>query len=188
MGKISIVLRRCKVKIYIDTMADLKAVFSQFAGADGSLNSKSVKRALKALGVSGELKADDILDKMDADKDGNIDKEEWVKHMTPELKAAIEAKLSDSGLVAGFKPLVDIAKVFDQLDTDKSGDLSRDEIKHALEVLGLQDQFNLDKLLEAMDTDANGSISIEEFKNGLPKEVLQTMSSKLNEKGLIEGI
>ena len=48
---------------------------------------------------------------MDADKDGCIDKEEWVKHMTPELKSAIEAKLSDSGLVAGFKPLVDIAKV-----------------------------------------------------------------------------
>ncbi len=57
------------------------------------------------------MKADDILDKMDADKDGCIDKDEWVKHMTPELKAAIEAKLSDSGLVAGFKPLVDIAKV-----------------------------------------------------------------------------
>ena len=57
------------------------------------------------------MKADDILAKMDADKDGCIDKEEWVKHMTPELKAAIEAKMSDSGLVAGFKPLVDIAKV-----------------------------------------------------------------------------
>merc|ERR1712152_23813 len=99
---------------------------------------------------------------MDANKDGTIDMEEWEKFMTPELKAAIQAKLSDSGLVAGFKPLVDIARVFDQLDTDKSGDLSRDEIKHA------------------MDTDANGSISIEEFKNGLPKEVLQTMSSKLN--------
>merc|ERR1712203_495409 len=91
---------------------------------------------------------------MDANKDGTIDLEEWEKHMTPELRAAIEAKLGDSGLVAGFKPLVDIAKVFDQLDTDKSGDLSKDEIKHALEVLGLQDQFNLDKLLEAMDTDA----------------------------------
>jgi len=152
------------------------------------LSRKKVSRALKALGVSGELKADDILDKMDADKDGNIDKEEWVKHMTPELKAAIEAKLSDSGLVAGFKPLVDIAKVFDQLDTDKSGDLSRDEIKHALEVLGLQQNYNLDDLLKGMDTDANGSISIEEFKNGLPKDVLQTMSAKLNEKGLISGI
>merc|ERR1711992_345651 len=138
----------------------------------------------KALGVDASLDADAILEKMDA----NIDAEEWDKFMTPELKAAIEGKLSDTGLVAGFKPLVDIARVFDQLDTDKSGDLSRDEIKHALEVLGLQDQFDLDKLLEAMDTDANGSISIEEFKNGLPKEVLQTMSSKLNEKGLIEGI
>merc|ERR1712004_292174 len=131
---------------------------------------------------------DDILDKMDANKDGTIDLEEWDKHMVPELKAAIQAQLDDAGLVKGFRPLVDIARVFDQLDTDKSGDLSRDEIKHALEVLGLQAQFDLDTLLNAMDTDANGSISVEEFKNGLPKEVLQTMSSKLNEKGLIQGI
>ena len=49
--------------------------------------------------------------KMDANKDGTIDLEEWEKHMTPELKAAIEAKLQDTGLVAGFRPLVDIAKV-----------------------------------------------------------------------------
>ena len=79
-------------------------------------------------------------------------------------------------------------KVFDQLDTDKSGDLSRDEIKHALEVLGLQENYNLDDLLKNMDTDANGTISIEEFKQGLPKDVLQTMSAKLNEKGLISGV
>ena len=79
-------------------------------------------------------------------------------------------------------------KVFDQLDTDKSGDLSRDEIKHALEVLGLQENYNLDDLLKNMDTDANGTISIEEFRQGLPKDVLQTMSAKLNEKGLISGV
>merc|ERR1719187_2837820 len=94
---------------------------------------------------------------MDANKDGTIDMEEWEKFMTEELKAAIQSKLDDSGLVAGFKPLVDIARVFDQLDTDKSGDLSRDEIKHALEVLGLKDAFDLDTLLNAMDTDARGS-------------------------------
>lgn len=174
-------------------MADLKKVFQQFAntateGEAAVLDKKKVKRALKALGVDGSLNADQILDQMDANKDGTIDMEEWEKFMTPQLKDAIQAKLGDSGLVAGFKPLVDIARVFDQLDTDKSGDLSRDEIKHALEVLGLQAQFDLDTLLNAMDTDANGSISIEEFKNGLPKEVLQTMSNKLNEKGLIEGI
>merc|ERR1711944_84485 len=87
---------------------------------------------------------------MDADKNGTIDQTEWEQHMTPELRAAIEAKLQDSGIVPGFKPLVDIARVFDQLDTDKSGDLDRSEIKNALEFLGLQDQFDLDKLLEAM--------------------------------------
>lgn len=174
-------------------MADLKKVFQQFAntaveGEAAVLNTKKVSRALKALGVGGELKADDILMKMDANKDGTIDLEEWEKHMTPELKAAIEAKLQDTGLVAGFRPLVDIAKVFDQLDADKSGELSRSELKAAMEVLGLQDQFNLDDILKLMDEDGNGEISIEEFKNGLPKEVLQAMSAKLNEKGLIEGL
>jgi Ca2+-binding EF-hand superfamily protein len=174
-------------------MADLSKVFDQFAntaneGEAAVLSKKKVKRALKALGVDNALNADDILDKMDADKDGCIDKEEWAKHMTPELKAAIEAKLQDSGLVSGFKPLVDIARIFDQLDTDKSGDLSRDEIKHALEVLGLQANYNIDDLLKDMDTDGNGNISIEEFKNGLPKDVLQTMSGKLTEKGLIAGV
>ena len=48
---------------------------------------------------------------MDADKNGTIDQTEWEQHMTPELRAAIEAKLQDSGIVAGFKPLVDIARV-----------------------------------------------------------------------------
>merc|ERR1719323_134122 len=109
---------------------------------------------------------------MDANKDGTIDLEEWEKFMTPELKAAIQAKLDDSGLVKGFKPLVDIAKVFDQLDTDKSGDLSKEEIAHALNVLGLQDKFNID----------------DELKNGLPKEVLQAMSAALDAKGLIGGV
>ena len=110
------------------------------------------------------------------------------KLVTMVLYLAMESSSHRISIFILYSICLFLFQVFDQLDTDKSGDLSRDEIKHALEVLGLQDQFNLDKLLEAMDTDANGSISIEEFKNGLPKEVLQTMSSKLNEKGLIEGI
>ena len=133
-------------KTHFETMADLKAVFAQFAnsaneGEAACLDKKKVKRALKviilhviiatrsyikihieysctkrdnifqALGVSKDLNADDILDKMDANKDGTIDLEEWEKFMTPELKSAIQSKLDDSGLVKGFRPLVDIAKV-----------------------------------------------------------------------------
>lgn len=171
---------------------DLTKVFQQFANAavEGEaavLDHKKMKRALKALGVDKELNADAVLEKMDANKDGTIDLQEWEKFMTPELRAAIEAKLNDKNKVDGFRPLVDIAKVFDQFDTDKSGDLSKDEIKNALVCLGLSDTINVDDLLKDMDDDANGEISIEEFRNNLPKSVLQAMSAKLNEVGLIEG-
>ena len=77
--------------------------------------------------------------------------------------------------------------MFDQFDTDKSGDLSKEEIRAAIICLGLKDTVNVDDLLKDMDTDANGEISIEEFRNNLPKSVLQAMSAKLNEAGLIEG-
>ena len=79
-------------------------------------------------------------------------------------------------------------QVFDQLDTDKSGDLSKEEIAHALNVLGLQDKFNIDDVLKTMDENSDGVVSIEEFKNGLPKEVLQAMSAALDAKGLIGGV
>ena len=57
------------------------------------------------------LNADAVLEKMDANKDGTIDLEEWDKYMTPELRTAIEAKLNDSDKIDGFRPLVDMAKV-----------------------------------------------------------------------------
>ena len=58
-----------------------------------------------------ELNADELLNKMDANNDGTIDMEEWDKYMTPELRAAIELNLTDGNKVAGFRPLVDMAKV-----------------------------------------------------------------------------
>ena len=54
---------------------------------------------------------------MDANKDGTIDQAEWEQHMTPELRAAITDKLQDSGIVSGFKPLVDIARVSNILNS-----------------------------------------------------------------------
>ena len=77
--------------------------------------------------------------------------------------------------------------MFDQFDTDKSGDLSKNEIKRAVACLGLKNEINVDELLKEMDDDENCTISIEEFRNNLPKNILQAMSAKLNEAGLIEG-
>ena len=86
-----------------------------------------------------------------------------------------------------FKIILFLRKVFDQFDTDKSGDLSKNEIRNAVICLGLEKEVNVDELLKHMDDDENCTISIDEFRNNLPKNILQAMSAKLNEKGLIEG-
>ena len=83
---------------------------------------------MKALGVKDDLGVDEQFAKFGT-ADGFITLEQWNSSMTPELRAAIEKQLGDDDKVKGFRPLVDVAKVFDQFDTDKSGDLSLKEMK-----------------------------------------------------------
>ena len=48
---------------------------------------------------------------MDADSSGDIDLNEWTTCMTKELRIAIYKSLHNPDKCAGFKPLVDVAKV-----------------------------------------------------------------------------
>ena len=48
---------------------------------------------------------------MDADNSGDIDLDEWTNCMTKELRIAIYRQLNNKDKLAGFKPLVDVAKV-----------------------------------------------------------------------------
>merc|ERR1712228_190712 len=110
---------------------------------------------------------------MDADSSGDIDLKEWTTCMTKELRIAIYKSLHNPDKCAGFKPLVDVAKVFDSMDADNSGALSKEEIKNACSCLGLK----------AWDVDANGEIGLADFKDNLPSYVLQAMSAKLAKDG-----
>lgn len=160
-------------------------VFKQFTGGETDVLDKvKLQRALKALDISDKVNPDEVLEAMDLDKDGTIDLHEWQTAMTPELRCAILAKLDDADKAEGFKPLVDMAKVFDDMDTDKSGDLSKDEIKAGLACLGIKG-LNYDELFRSMDTNEDGTISISEFKYGLPKEIKKALGDKLTAKGLI---
>lgn len=172
---------------------DLKDVFYMFANADqegveATMDRKKITRALKALGIGDEMKAEDVLQSMDADGNGVIDLEEWTTCMTKDLKRAIYAKMNNKQTLAGFKPLVDVARVFDQFDTDHSGALSKEEIKAAMVCL-LGNAWDLDQLFESMDVDSNGEVSLEEFKDHLKqnKFVFAAMAKKMNDQGLIEG-
>jgi len=168
---------------------DLVGLFNMFAsvpagGGDPCMDRKEITRALKALSISDEVKTEDVFNKMDANGDGTIDLEEWTTCMTPELRRAIYKSLNNKDKFDGFKPLVDVAKVFDEMDTDNSGALSKQEIKNACNCLGLK-AWDIDEFFVGLDTNADGEISLAEFKDNLPKFVLQAMATKLANDGLI---
>ena len=77
--------------------------------------------------------------------------------------------------------------MFDQFDTDHSGDLSKDEIMNAMKALGLK-AWDLNEFFVGLDTNQDGKISLAEFKDNLPSYVFKAMAQKLNDQGLIEGI
>ncbi len=79
--------------------------------------------------------------------------------------------------------------MFDQIDSDKSGTLSVDEIKAAMVCL-LGNAWDMDTLFESMDVDKNGEVSLEEFKYFLQRDkfVFGAMCKKMNDQGLIGGL
>jgi len=173
---------------------DLVDVFFMFAevekeGGEPVMSRAKITIALKALGIGDEMKAEDVLKAMDADNSGDIDLHEWTDCMTPQLRRAIYAKLSNKEKLAGFRPLVNVTKIFDQIDTDKSGALSVDEIKAAMVCL-LGNAWDLETLFESMDVDKNGEVSLDEFKAFLQRDkfVFGAMCKKMNDQGLIGGL
>jgi len=171
---------------------DMTALFYKLAnssqeGEDAVMDRKKITRALKALGISEEYKTEDVLNSMDANGDGTIDLEEWTTCMTPELKRAIYRSLANPDKLNGFQPLVDVAKVFDQFDTDNSGSLSKEEIKYACNCLGLK-AWDIDEFFVGLDENGDGEISLQEFKDNLPPYVFKAMAGKLTKDGLIEGL
>ena len=82
-----------------------------------------------------------------------------------------------------------LCQIFDQIDTDKSGSLSVDEIKAAMVCL-LGNAWDLDTLFDSMDVDKNGEVSLEEFKSFLQRDkyVFAAMTKKMNDQGLISGL
>jgi Ca2+-binding EF-hand superfamily protein len=143
--------------------------------------------ALKALGLGDEFKAEEVLEAMDANHDGTIDLDEWLNCMTKPLRIAINSKLNKKDKLDGFQPLINVAAVFDQMDADKSGTLSKDEIKNAMICLGLK-AWDVNEFFVGLDEDQNGEISLQEFKDNLPSYVYKAMAQKLNDQGLIEGM
>merc|ERR1711933_671686 len=127
--------------IMADEEIDMVGLFYKLAnaeqeGKDATLDRKKITMALKALGISEEFKAEEVLASIDA---------------------------------------------------DNSGSLSKEEIKNAMNCLGLK-AWDVNEFFNGLDEDKNGEISLAEFKDNLPSYVFKAMAQKLNDQGLIEGM
>eukprot|EP00427_Karlodinium_veneficum_P025544 CAMPEP_0169122106 /NCGR_PEP_ID=MMETSP1015-20121227/33036_1 /TAXON_ID=342587 /ORGANISM="Karlodinium micrum, Strain CCMP2283" /LENGTH=200 /DNA_ID=CAMNT_0009185277 /DNA_START=247 /DNA_END=849 /DNA_ORIENTATION=+ len=88
-----------------------------------------------------------------------------------------------------FDP-TNLERVFEQIDLDKSGDLSFTELKRGLKVCGIK---NADYVTIFKDLDANsdGKISFDEFQWGLEYKYcahLETIVAALNDDGLVDSL
>lgn len=63
---------------------------------------------------------------------------------------------------------VQVKKIFDQIDTDKSGRISREELKKGFAAAGLKLQEKvLDDIMSVADANHDGGISLEEWEHAL---------------------
>ena len=77
--------------------------------------------------------------------------------------------------------------MFDQIDADKSGTLSKEEVINAMKALGLK-AWDLNEFFVGLDVNQDGEVSLAEFKDNLPSYVFKAMAQKLNDQGLITGL
>ncbi|SMD32429.1 EF hand [Reichenbachiella faecimaris] len=95
---------------------------------------------------------EEVFAKLDASKDGKLDKEEF--------KSGAEKRKED------LKEKRDPRKAFDKMDADKNGTIEYSEFEKMSEAREERrsKKMNPDLLFEKMDTDSDGFVSLEEFK------------------------
>ncbi|CAD7943462.1 unnamed protein product [Amoebophrya sp. A25] len=178
----------------------LTKVFHQFdTDFNGVMSKKELKRALRCLGLKSLVAdIDEVFAKFlnkpasettDADV---ITVDQWVEFIPKEMCEKIEGRLNDQDMVEGFLPLVDVAKIFEQFDTDGSGTLTVKELKRALAALGLKEELQAastsegaEKWAEMLNADDNGEVNMDAWKAGLSKDFLRKISTKLDDRGLV---
>ena len=145
-----------------DEITLIYRVFSKFnQNNDGKMTKEELKKGLlkylfkgKKSRAAAEKEANTIFSKLDGDKNGYIECEEFVR-------AGIDKKLLKNRKVLKF--------TFDFLDKDRNGEISVEELKEVFGVANTEGEKALVELMKSIDTDLNGQISFDEFYNMMLK-------------------
>ena len=151
-----------------DDIILINKVFSKFnTSNNGQLTEEELRKGLMKYLFKGkknkdaaEKEANSIFIKLDDNKNGYIECEEFIR-------AGIDKKLLKSKKVLRF--------TFDFLDKDRNGEISIEELKEVFRNEGDYNDDEYDKnmieLVKSIDTDLNGRISFDEFYNMMLKVI-----------------
>ncbi|GFP96520.1 calmodulin [Phtheirospermum japonicum] len=139
-------------KLTEEQIAEFKEAFSLFdKDGDGCITSKELGTVMRSLGQNPtEAELIDMIDEVDADRNGSID--------FPEFLSLMARKMKDSDSEEELK------EAFEVFDKDKDGFISAAELRHVMTNLGekMTDEDVNDMIREA-DLDGDGVVSYEEF-------------------------
>jgi Ca2+-binding EF-hand superfamily protein len=139
---------------------------------DGFVSSDELRKALHKMGLTvTNEECFKIMKKIDSNGDGEISYQEFVEFLDPRERKAREERMEIEQfekLVSKVRRLLkrraNVSHVFDELDSDGSGELDEKEFLEALCLLHLdltrQEAY---QLYQRFDTDGDGKISYKEF-------------------------
>eukprot|EP01083_Nonionella_stella_P242036 844632_1 len=144
--------RRSKQKRRLtqEEVDEYREAFSLFdKDGDGSISADELGIVVRTIGMNPtELEVQDMMKELDKNKDGVIEFDEFLDMMS---------QMDDPDPN-------EIRKMFRKFDTDGSGGLSLQELRHGIKSLGVGvTDEELDEMLRDADTNRDGEISHDEF-------------------------
>ena len=127
----------------------------------GFLDKDEVRELLAKLGMDTDPeKLDSVFFEMDNDHQGEVELQEfmwWWKKAGKGLRQQM-TKLKDE--------MNEVKEIFDEIDTDASGELHRDEVQSLLTMLGVKLNIEeMDSTMKDLDADGSGEVNFTEFFN-----------------------
>ncbi|XP_055801129.1 calmodulin-like protein 3 [Solanum dulcamara] len=147
---------------------ELRGIFATFdKNNDGYITKQELKLSLKNIGIFMEDKdIVDMVEKVDSNKDGLIDLDEFYElcHTFLGIEGEEEGEVNQEEVANREK---DLKEAFDVFDHDKDGLISEEELSSILSSLGMKQGKKLDhckEMIKKVDVDGDGMVNFDEFK------------------------